>query len=175
MLTSSLDCLLELMCVRACAECIGGGASIEETDLSSRYHTHCDPRLNGEQALEMAFYVASRLRKRKICCTHADTHMPLCRMSQPLSFQQVFVCINSCICILLLWRFTCAIMCERSFSTGCLLSTTRLTFSHALYQICIGVHCICLFWAHSICFSTSKFRLPLVAVCESGVCKVPRV
>ena len=47
------------------AECIGGGASIEETDLSSRYHTHCDPRLNAEQALEMSFYVASRLRKRK--------------------------------------------------------------------------------------------------------------
>ena len=46
-------------------ECIGGGASIEETDLSSRYHTHCDPRLNAEQALEMSFYVASRLRKRK--------------------------------------------------------------------------------------------------------------
>ena len=49
------------------AECIGGGASIEETDLSSRYHTHCDPRLNAEQALEMAFYVASRLRKRESC------------------------------------------------------------------------------------------------------------
>ena len=47
------------------AECIGGGASIEETDLSSRYHTHCDPRLNAEQALEMSFYVASRLRNRK--------------------------------------------------------------------------------------------------------------
>ncbi len=47
-------------------ECIGGGASIEETDLSSRYHTHCDPRLNAEQALEMSFYVASRLRKRKV-------------------------------------------------------------------------------------------------------------
>eukprot|EP00891_Asterochloris_glomerata_P006089 jgi/Astpho2/6089/fgenesh1_pm.00084_%23_21_t len=46
-------------------ECIGGGASIEETDLSSRYHTHCDPRLNAEQALEMSFYVASRLRQRK--------------------------------------------------------------------------------------------------------------
>ena len=47
------------------AECIGGGSSIDETDLSSRYHTHCDPRLNAEQALEMSFYVASRLRKRE--------------------------------------------------------------------------------------------------------------
>lgn len=40
-----------------------GGSSIEATDLSSRYHTHCDPRLNAEQALEMAFYVGDRLRK----------------------------------------------------------------------------------------------------------------
>jgi len=46
-------------------ECIGGGAQIKEDDLDSRYHTHCDPRLNAEQALEIAFYVASRLRKRR--------------------------------------------------------------------------------------------------------------
>jgi 3-deoxy-7-phosphoheptulonate synthase len=29
--------------------------------LSSRYHTHCDPRLNGEQALDLAFLVAEAL------------------------------------------------------------------------------------------------------------------
>ncbi|KAK9866444.1 hypothetical protein WJX84_006754 [Apatococcus fuscideae] len=46
-------------------ECVGGGSSITETDLTSRYHTHCDPRLNAEQALELAFYVASRLAQRK--------------------------------------------------------------------------------------------------------------
>ncbi len=46
-------------------ECIGGGASVSEEDLSERYRTHCDPRLNAEQALEIAFYVASRLRKRE--------------------------------------------------------------------------------------------------------------
>ena len=46
-------------------ECIGGGALVGELDLSSRYHTHCDPRLNAEQALEMSFYVASRLRQRR--------------------------------------------------------------------------------------------------------------
>ena len=46
-------------------ECVGGGSSIEETDLSSRYHTHCDPRLNAEQSLELAFYVASRLAQRE--------------------------------------------------------------------------------------------------------------
>ncbi len=36
---------------------------MSEDDLDSRYHTHCDPRLNAEQSLEMAFYVASRLRQ----------------------------------------------------------------------------------------------------------------
>jgi 3-deoxy-7-phosphoheptulonate synthase len=38
---------------------------VSEEDLNTRYHTHCDPRLNAEQSLEMAFYVASRLRQRK--------------------------------------------------------------------------------------------------------------
>lgn len=51
----------------AVTECIGGGSSISEEDLNSRYHTHCDPRLNAEQALELAFYVAARLRKREWC------------------------------------------------------------------------------------------------------------
>lgn len=46
-------------------ECIGGGSAVSETDLDSRYHTHCDPRLNAEQALELSFYVASRLRQRR--------------------------------------------------------------------------------------------------------------
>ena len=47
-------------------ECLGGGAGISELDLNSRYHSHCDPRLNAEQALEMAFYAASRLRQREL-------------------------------------------------------------------------------------------------------------
>eukprot|EP00879_Flechtneria_rotunda_P027834 GHRR01029841.1.p1 GENE.GHRR01029841.1~~GHRR01029841.1.p1 ORF type:complete len:213 (+),score=72.55 GHRR01029841.1:282-920(+) len=46
-------------------ECVGGGSQVSEEDLNTRYHTHCDPRLNAEQSLEMAFYVASRLRQRK--------------------------------------------------------------------------------------------------------------
>lgn len=46
-------------------ECVGGGSNVGEGDLESRYHTHCDPRLNAEQSLEMAFYVASRLRQRE--------------------------------------------------------------------------------------------------------------
>ena len=44
-------------------ECIGGTArAVREEDLSSRYHTHCDPRLNANQALELAFLVAEELK-----------------------------------------------------------------------------------------------------------------
>ncbi len=43
-------------------ECLGGAQEITEAELSSRYHTHCDPRLNGEQALELAFLLAERLQ-----------------------------------------------------------------------------------------------------------------
>lgn len=45
-------------------ECIGGEAFIvTEEDLSSRYHTHCDPRLNANQALELAFLIADTLKE----------------------------------------------------------------------------------------------------------------
>ncbi|MGC6472267.1 MAG: class II 3-deoxy-7-phosphoheptulonate synthase [Parvibaculales bacterium] len=43
-------------------ECLGGAQAISEEDLSSRYHTHCDPRLNGSQALELAFMIAEGLK-----------------------------------------------------------------------------------------------------------------
>ncbi|MEG1453002.1 class II 3-deoxy-7-phosphoheptulonate synthase [Brevundimonas sp.] len=43
-------------------ECLGGAQPVTEDDLSSRYHTHCDPRLNADQALELAFLVAERLK-----------------------------------------------------------------------------------------------------------------
>ncbi|MBX3476099.1 MAG: 3-deoxy-7-phosphoheptulonate synthase class II [Brevundimonas sp.] len=43
-------------------ECLGGAQAVTEDDLSSRYHTHCDPRLNADQALELAFLVAERLK-----------------------------------------------------------------------------------------------------------------
>ncbi len=42
-------------------ECLGGAQEITEQDLSSRYHTHCDPRLNGEQSLELAFLLAEKI------------------------------------------------------------------------------------------------------------------
>jgi len=43
-------------------ECTGGAHAIDDGALSLRYHTHCDPRLNAEQALELAFLVAERLK-----------------------------------------------------------------------------------------------------------------
>ncbi len=46
-------------------ECTGGARSISDIDLSDRYHTACDPRLNAEQALEMAFLVAELIKKER--------------------------------------------------------------------------------------------------------------
>jgi 3-deoxy-7-phosphoheptulonate synthase len=47
-------------------ECLGGAQAISDQDLSSRYHTHCDPRLNASQALELAFLMAEALRAERI-------------------------------------------------------------------------------------------------------------
>jgi 3-deoxy-7-phosphoheptulonate synthase len=41
-------------------ECIGGAQRLEPNGLARRYETHCDPRLNGTQALELAFALADR-------------------------------------------------------------------------------------------------------------------
>jgi len=46
-------------------ECVGGAFQISEEDLSSRYHTHCDPRLNADQALELAFMIADTLKEAR--------------------------------------------------------------------------------------------------------------
>jgi 3-deoxy-7-phosphoheptulonate synthase len=43
-------------------ECIGGAQEISEEALADRYHTHCDPRLNASQALELAFEIAESLK-----------------------------------------------------------------------------------------------------------------
>jgi 3-deoxy-7-phosphoheptulonate synthase len=45
-------------------ECLGGAEHIDEDALSSRYESVCDPRLNHQQALEMAFLVAEVLTAR---------------------------------------------------------------------------------------------------------------
>jgi 3-deoxy-7-phosphoheptulonate synthase len=47
-------------------ECLGGARALSEGDLADRYHTHCDPRLNGEQALELAFLVAEKLKAERL-------------------------------------------------------------------------------------------------------------
>jgi 3-deoxy-7-phosphoheptulonate synthase len=47
-------------------ECLGGAQAISEEDFSSRYHTHCDPRLNASQALELAFLMAEGLRAERM-------------------------------------------------------------------------------------------------------------
>ena len=44
-------------------ECIGGTRPITEAGLSDRYHTHCDPRLNADQSLELAFLIADTLKQ----------------------------------------------------------------------------------------------------------------
>ncbi len=46
-------------------ECTGGARAISDDDLGSRYHTHCDPRLNADQSIELAFLVADRLKRGK--------------------------------------------------------------------------------------------------------------
>ena len=47
-------------------ECLGGAQAILEEDLSRRYNTHCDPRLNANQALELAFLMAESLRAERL-------------------------------------------------------------------------------------------------------------
>ncbi|HEV2572166.1 class II 3-deoxy-7-phosphoheptulonate synthase [Methylocella sp. CPCC 101449] len=46
-------------------ECTGGARMISEAELHDRYHTHCDPRLNAEQAIEVAFLVAELLKAER--------------------------------------------------------------------------------------------------------------
>ncbi len=53
-------------------ECTGGATAISDQDLSDRYHTHCDPRLNADQALELAFLVAEQLKKERLADGKAD-------------------------------------------------------------------------------------------------------
>ncbi|MCC2593417.1 3-deoxy-7-phosphoheptulonate synthase class II [Tessaracoccus sp. OS52] len=47
-------------------ECVGGSIQLSEDDLASRYETVCDPRLNRNQSLELAFTVATRLREGRL-------------------------------------------------------------------------------------------------------------
>jgi len=47
-------------------ECLGGAHKLTETDLSRAYQTNCDPRLNAEQSLELAFLIAEELKARRV-------------------------------------------------------------------------------------------------------------
>jgi len=47
-------------------ECTGGAWAISADDLSDRYHTHCDPRLNADQSIELAFLVAELLKRDRL-------------------------------------------------------------------------------------------------------------
>jgi 3-deoxy-7-phosphoheptulonate synthase len=46
-------------------ECTGGAQAITEEALARRYHTHCDPRLNASQSLELAFLIAEALKDER--------------------------------------------------------------------------------------------------------------
>ena len=46
-------------------ECTGGAQAITEEALARRYHTHCDPRLNASQSLELAFLIAEALKEER--------------------------------------------------------------------------------------------------------------
>ncbi len=46
-------------------ECLGGAQAISDAALSERYHTHCDPRLNASQSLELSFLIAEFLKKQR--------------------------------------------------------------------------------------------------------------
>jgi 3-deoxy-7-phosphoheptulonate synthase len=47
-------------------ECTGGARAISDEDLNSRYHTFCDPRLNAEQSIDMAFLIAELLKQERV-------------------------------------------------------------------------------------------------------------
>jgi 3-deoxy-7-phosphoheptulonate synthase len=54
-------------------ECTGGAHRLTEADLTERYETFCDPRLNAQQSLELAFLVAEELKQRRM----ANGHLPM--------------------------------------------------------------------------------------------------
>ena len=47
-------------------ECLGGARAITDEDLNDRYHTVCDPRLNAEQSIDMAFLIAELLKQERV-------------------------------------------------------------------------------------------------------------
>ena len=79
-------------------ECIGGAQAISEASLADRYHTHCDPRLNASQALELAFEIAEALKRERarsragiagrrcgVTATNSDPATASCESTQTLA------------------------------------------------------------------------------------------
>jgi 3-deoxy-7-phosphoheptulonate synthase len=52
---------------------VGGAQAITEDNLGDRYHTHCDPRLNASQSLELAFQIAQMLRTERAARSEQPT------------------------------------------------------------------------------------------------------
>jgi 3-deoxy-7-phosphoheptulonate synthase len=46
-------------------ECVGGSMELKDSDLSTNYQTYCDPRLNYEQSLDVAFLIAQYYEKER--------------------------------------------------------------------------------------------------------------
>ncbi len=57
-------------------ECIGGAQAISEEGLGDRYHTHCDPRLNASQSLELAFLISEALKEERLARQEDRQAMP---------------------------------------------------------------------------------------------------
>ncbi len=53
-------------------ECTGGARAIKAEELQDRYHTHCDPRLNADQSIELAFLVSDLLKKGNTRPAHSE-------------------------------------------------------------------------------------------------------
>jgi 3-deoxy-7-phosphoheptulonate synthase len=53
-------------------ECTGGARALTDADLSDRYHTYCDPRLNAEQALEIAFLTSEMIKRERLARGRPD-------------------------------------------------------------------------------------------------------
>jgi 3-deoxy-7-phosphoheptulonate synthase len=60
-------------------ECTGGVQAITDDVLGDRYHTHCDPRLNASQALELAFLLAEELKRERDAGNHHDQQLRVSR------------------------------------------------------------------------------------------------
>ena len=53
-------------------ECVGGAQELSEENLAQAYESACDPRLNRNQSLELAFYLAQRLNDDMICLLYTS-------------------------------------------------------------------------------------------------------